>query len=301
MNNTKPDLTLIKANIAFFKGDHSETQRLLHEYTAQHGFHPGEDANAPMLLWLDAQTQPERDERIKRLNILLANARPDTPYSHIARQYLQDEDYYQEKIHSLQVASGLYRSPWVRISGIALIAAALLFTVFALFGTKPEAHTGTVPAAASSLPSPSPLPDRSRALVADSFTARYPSGVLQITALEENSERVLNAQTQGLQTPVPGAQFYALSLVFECRSGVCNQPPEARIALRLGDGTLIEPRPNIIIAGEDSMQAIALGRTTAGWVIFEIPLVSTVEALVVFPRDGSAFEPVSLALPGIQP
>ena len=67
---------LVKANIALFKGGRGETARLLGDYRAAGG---GEPALAPMVLWLDAQAQPDRSERIKRLNVLIANVPPDDP------------------------------------------------------------------------------------------------------------------------------------------------------------------------------------------------------------------------------
>jgi len=76
-----------------------------------------------MVLWLDAQAQTDRAERIKRLNNLIANIPPDDPYAQMARQVLKDEDDYQHKI-TLAAAR-----PRISLSGAVLRALA-----FALVG-----------------------------------------------------------------------------------------------------------------------------------------------------------------------
>ena len=66
--------------------------------------------------------------------------------------------------------------------------------------------------------------------------------------------------------------------------------------MALDDGTQLEPRTGLSISGEQPLQAVALGRTTVGWVVFEIPLVSIVKALVVAPHVVGDFEPIKVGL-----
>src|SRR6185369_13214383 len=95
---------------------------------------------------------------------------------------------------------------------------------------------------------PANLPDLSQTLAPDQYVARYPQGILNVLALENASQRVLKNADESLATPIAGARFYALKLNFECRGGICDQPPEARITVALDDGTQLEPRPGLSIS-----------------------------------------------------
>ncbi len=286
---------LIQANIALFQGAPAEARRLLQEYIADGG---DSAASAPMAMWLDAQAQANRDERIRRLRALVESVEPDNPYAQLARDYLRAEQAYESTGDRVPPRSRLtlLDVPLWKALGFALAGGLVTLLAMSMIYANNAAHVAAQPTAISQTPLPFNLPDRSRALVADSYTARYPQGLLQVTAVEEESERVADGQSQALVTPVPGARFFALRVIFECRGGICDHPPQAKLALRLGDGTLIEPREGLLIGGESTLQPIALGRTTAGWVVFEIPLVSPVEALVVSPLREGDFEPVSIQL-----
>ena len=72
--------------------------------------------------------------------------------------------------------------------------------------------------------------------------------------------------------------------------------PQAILKLRLDDGSLIEPRTGVQIAGATPLAPIALGRTTSGWLVFEVPSITPVSALVVSAPDDTAFEPINISL-----
>lgn len=286
---------LIQANIALFKGAPAEARRLLQEYIAEGG---DSAASAPMAMWLDAQAQTDRAERIRRLWSLVNSVEPDNDYARLARDYLRAEQVYEDTADRAPSRSRLMllEVPLWKALVFALVGGLVTFVAMSVLYSGRPAQVAAQPTAITQSPTPFNLPDRSRALVADSYTARYPQGILQVSAVEEESERVVDEQSQTVVTPVPGARFFALRMIFECRGGICDKPPESRLALRLDDGTLIEPRAGMQIGGESTLQPIALGRTTAGWVVFEIPLVSPVEALVVSPLKEGDFEPVSIQL-----
>jgi hypothetical protein len=293
------DTRLIKANIALFKGERAETLRFLQEYVAEFGFSLESDPDAPLVMWLDAQAQTERDERLRRLRMLVNSVPAGNHYRQMAQNTLSEEERLGRHENAPQtLIFGL--SP--RMTGLVVVIGFLLIAGAAVLLSGQTAGQPAVSSNETAAPSPTALnlPDLSQALVADSFSAHYPRGVLQVIALEEDSKRVIDTREQTLATPVPGARFYALSLTFECRGGICNEPPEAQLALQLDNGDLIPLRQNASIAGQPTLQPIALGRTTAGWVVFEVPLVSTVKALVVSPPDPAseqAFDPVTIALP----
>jgi hypothetical protein len=284
------DARLIQANLALFKGEHAEVGRLLNEVRAER---PPTDDEAALMRWLDAQIQLDRDERLRRLGALVASAPPDNTYARLAARYLAEEDAYRDRLAAVKTRSvtGVWK-PLAAVAAGALVIFLLMSAV--LPNTQPQPTAAPiVTAAPTDVP---PLPDRSQALVADSYTARYPAGILQITAVESDSARVMNANDTGA-TPVPGARFYALNVVFECRSGVCDAPPGAVLALQLDNGDLIKARDGLRIAGEKTLQPVALGRTTTGWVVFEVPLVTQVKALVISPLEsGPRFDPITLAL-----
>lgn len=294
------DARLIKANIALFKGERAETLRFIQEYVSEFGFSLESDPDAPLVMWLDAQAQTERDERIRRLQILVNTVPASSPYSQMAHNYLREEERLASPMDAKGSLDPRHLSRW-KVSLFLVVGVLVIAAAAALLNNGAPAQTMLLNSTVAA-PSPTPLnlPDLSQALVADSFTAHYSRGVLQVVALEEDSKRVMDSREQTLATPVPGARFYALSLIFECRGGICNQPPEAQLALQLDNGDLLPLRENSSIAGQPTLQPIALGRTTAGWVVFEVPLISTVKALVISPPDPTSdqtFDPLTIPLP----
>ncbi|MBZ0289272.1 MAG: hypothetical protein K8I30_16755 [Anaerolineae bacterium] len=293
--NANQNRKLVKANLALFKGGRGETARLLGDYRAAGG---GEPERAPMVLWLDAQAQPDRAERIRRLNLLIANVPPDDPYAQMARQVLLDEETYQQKIAQADARPGLKFGTVLRALALVIVGGLIvLVAVSVLNPPKPETVADAQPTVLPDTPPTAvTLPDNSRPLVADAYTARYPQGILQVTAIEDESVRVIDSDTNEVLTPIPGARFYALNVAFECRGGICDAPPQANLKLQLDDGNLIEPRTGVHIAGTTPLAPIALGRTTSGWIVFEVPTITPVSALIVSAPDEKAFEPITIAL-----
>jgi len=284
--------TLIKANIALLEGQPSESQRLLQEYRAEAA--PNPDPDFALVLWLDAHSRPTPEAMKEGLQELVGRVPPDNPYAQMAQQYLQDEAAY-----NAPPPPALRRQPLVLAGLFTLVGVIVTLGLIALFNrAQPQPNASSTQAAQTDLiPTAVPnLPDTSQTLVPDQYTARYPQGILNVLALENASQRVVKNVDGSLATPIAGARFYALRLNFECRGGICDQPPEAKITVALDDGTQLEPRAGLSISGETPLQAVALGRTTVGWVVFEIPLVSTVKSLLVAPRVAGDFEPITIAL-----
>lgn len=284
--------TLIKANIALLEGQLAETQRLLQEYRREAS--PNPDPDLPLVLWLEAHSRPTPEAVIEGLQELINQVPPDDPYARMAQQALQDEAAYRSP-----PPPAIRRQPLILAGLFTLVGVAVTVGLILVFNrvqppldvnSTQAAQTALVPTAAFN------LPDTSQTLAPDQYIARYPQGILSLWAREDASQRVIQNADGSLATPIAGARFYGLRLNFECRSGICDQPPEAKITLLLDDGTQIEPRTNLSISGETPLQAVALGRTTVGWVVFEIPLVSMVKALTVAPRVVGDFEPITIGL-----
>jgi hypothetical protein len=286
--------TLIKANIALLEGLPSETQSLLQEYRSETAINP--DPDLALALWLDAHSRPTPEAMIEGLQVLVSRVPPDDAYARMAQQYLQDEAAYRSP-----PPTAIRRQPLVLAGLFTLVGVLVTLGLIALFNRAQSQPTvnnndAALTALAPTLALPVNLPDTSQTLAPDQYSARYPQGILNVLALENASQRVIKNTDGSLATPIAGARFYALRLNFECRGGICDQPPEARITVPLDDGTQLEPRPGLSISGEAPLQAVALGRTTVGWVVFEIPLVSTVKSLVVAPRVAGDFEPITIGL-----
>jgi hypothetical protein len=284
--------TLIKANIALLEGQPSEVQRLLQEYRSEAAPNPNPDL--PLVLWLDAHSRSTPEAIIAGLQTLVSRVPPDDPYARMAQQYLHDE-----AAHRSPAPPAIRRRPLLLAGLFTLVGVGVTLGLIALFNrAQPQASVSNDTTQTALVPTAvvANLPDLSQTLAPDQYTARYPQGILNVLALENASQRVIKNADGSLATPIAGARFYALRLNFECRGGICDQPPEARITVALDDGTQLEPRPGLSISGEQPLQAVALGRTTVGWVVFEIPLVSTVKSLVVTPRVAGEFEPITIAL-----
>ncbi len=284
---------LIQANIALFTGAYAEARRLLHEARVSGSVSP---ENAPMVLWLDAQSQEDPNERLSRLRTLIAQVPSENLYAHMARQTLADEEDHAAHMRSAQFSSilpNLKVWQWIA-AATAVIAVMVLVMTLSVpdqaidTNPTPTVNAMTVPTAL--------LEDNSRPLDPTAHTGRYSQGILQITRVEDASRRVIDTQTDNRISPIDGARFYTLQIAFECRSGVCDQPPEANLALQLDDNIVIVPRDEVSIVGEGLLTPVALGRVTTGWIVFEIPLISTPLALIISARDNQAFDPISIGL-----
>jgi hypothetical protein len=287
---SRPHPKLIRANIALYTGDYTEARRWLTDYqtdgiAAEH---------ASQVMWLDAHTQPEPAERVRRLAAMVAQLDPSDPYADLARAALE-----AERAAELPIAqSGRWR--WVGLL-VGLLAIGVL--VVGLSGLGASVPTPTPTASPAPPPTSTPPPDRSTPLTGEGYTVRYTDGLLTAVGVEDQSVRVVRLNSTEFVTPLDGARFYALELAFECRSSICNNPPQGQLALRLTDGSRIEPRRELGLFGQDVLTPIALGRITRGWVIFEIPVISPVAALELTYREAeSGLESVAeIRLGGVTP
>ena len=274
---------LIRANIALFTGDYAEVRRLLDDYRAAGG---GAAEHAPMALWLDAHSQAEPEERLRRLENLLSLVPPDNTYAHLAQTILD-----LERPASVEATSRFTVQRMI----VAAVAVVLALVGLYLILPKPQpAAVADIPPTATPAPTAAPLPDRSRPLSGVS-RVNYAGGILQVIAVEDGAQRIVGPDGAQL-TPVPGARFYAVELAFECRIAICQNPPEATVALRLADDSMIEPDERAFVQNESSLSPVALGVTTRGWLVFEIPSIVAVASLDVS-ATASTGEPLLMEMP----
>ena len=286
---------LMSANIALSQGNRLEAQRLLDTYYQQH-----RDAKKdPLILWLDAQTRATREERLEQLHFLIANIPADHPYSVMARETLADEELYASKIATVRRHWWNRRLGRVQVWQMAALSFVIGLLVFAAWNMRPREEVETpLSIALNETPTPAvtPLPDLSTPVNVNDYTLRYSGGILQIQAVEADSQRVTERLYPTPIAPVPGARFYALKLIFECRRAICDEPPQADLFLRLDDRTTIATREDVHVAGLEPLQPVALGRASSGWVVFEIPVSAIVTYLEIHPDDLPSDQPPPVIL-----
>jgi hypothetical protein len=293
------DIRLIRANIALAEDDRLEVLRLLEEYR---NAHDKTDDYESLVLWLEAHAQTDHHALTRLLEKLLKQTPPYDPYHQMAHDYLWKEDTYHSTVADIQhQARAIPGLTWRRVmfSTIGVILSVVLVT-FLIRWTARNNTVTTIPTQAAIQPTelPTPLPDNSQRLNLNDHTARYEGGLLMVSAMEDTSLRVLDGITGEQLEPVEGARFYALELQFECRQGICSEPPEAALTLILENEFTVPPHEGAVVQNGETMTAIALGRRTIGWVVFEVPVVSMPVELVVTPNDIQGREnPVSIVLP----
>lgn len=116
-------------------------------------------------------------------------------------------------------------------------------------------------------------------------SASYTQGTLRVVSQQANVDwrdvRVGGAAP--VQPPLPGVNFFALELEFECRVSECRVPPEATLMLMYQDGlTPIYPYPGATLSSGQEMEAVGYGGKTRGWVIF--PVWHEPHTLLINPR-----------------
>jgi hypothetical protein len=278
---------IIEANLSLFRGERAEALRYLADYADE----PDSHINHPLILWLNAQAQADPQDRVERLHRLIALVSEDNPYAQLARNMLENEERYASLPHPRQQGEkrlfGLPR----RLLVVQLIIFALgLVALLVLSSNANRASaTSTVTPAENPITiqavTPTLLPIHAIPLPANGYDVQYSAGRLQVISVEDSSERIIGSNGETL-VPIKGARFYALQVRFECKIGICDTPPEAVLALRVDNQLMVVPRDGAVVEASDSLQPIARGRSTSGWIIFEIPIDSVIDALLVAPKDS---------------
>jgi hypothetical protein len=314
------DAKLIKANIALFNGSRSEVRRLLAEFTAEHP-RPAEDV-APLVMWLDAQAADDRATRMEKLAALVEKLPKNNKYVRIAADTLEQEDQYASKgvepDEPLEVPEdGEAPAPartlpkplgvdlW-KAGAFAAIGLMIGIVVISLLGGSAgqqatqvvQNNGGPLIQGTPGGPPPTLAPDRSIALDPTLFRAEYESGILEISAVEDNSGRIVD-EDGVLVRPIPGARLVAVRVAFECNNGgVCGDVPEADLFITTDSLVNIEPMRDVGPAGESRLpESIASGSRGAGWVVFQVPNNAIPAALTIIPPFAFNEEPQPIIIP----
>jgi hypothetical protein len=315
------DPRLIKANIALFNGGRSEVRRLVADYIAEmtassgaaNGRSTGAYPHRTMALWLEANAQDAHDDRIARLQKLVADAPASDRYVRLATTTLEEEREFDAQIEvpGERSRTSFLNAPvfgvalWkvLAIAAVGLLLGVVVVSAFNVGG--PDA--GTLPAAGvvgagTPPPNATPLPDNSVAIDPATHRVTYPQGVIELTAYEDRTARAIDAEALTPLTPFAEARFFALKLVFECRLGLCSAPPEGTLALRLADGAVVPQIEGAGIAGEPLLLPVAQNGTTTGWAVFQVPVRARIAALLVVPnrQNNQELPPVEIPLDDLE-
>jgi hypothetical protein len=283
---------LIRANIALFQGKRSETRRLLDEYTAEQP----DARRSPIVLWLDAHSQPKQAERMSGLGTVVENVPPDDPYHRMAKSYLADEQHYAGLLDTS--SQGRRIRPWQIIAGIVGVVVVLgAFVLFGQAGQPPlpeeteEAVVLVTEEATEEPPTPTPSPtaivqNTPQVIQLSTPGANYEAqgGTVRIVGIDSAVQVVMDARGEQVQ-PADGAKFYAFQLQFQCILPICNTVPQAELFARINSSFPdVAASEGLFVAGEPALAGrVGLGELVTGWVVFELPRTIAPTALVVWP------------------
>jgi hypothetical protein len=239
---------------------------------------------------------------MRHLEKLIEVTQPSDKYHQMAHDYLWQDNNYAELIAEVQQQSrtipGMTRRRIALVLGIAVMVIAVMSALVRWASQQDESESVSTEVAALPTLAPTLLPDNSTRLNVNDHSQRYDGGLLLVAALEDHSQRVLDSITLQPLSPVAGARFYAIEIFFECRQGICNEPPQAKLSLALENDFVVAPREGAFIQNSEPLEPIALGRRTRGWIIFEVPTISQPVELIITPLDlQGRNNPVTIPLP----
>lgn len=89
--------------------------------------------------------------------------------------------------------------------------------------------------------------------------------------------------------PATGAEFVSIELEFTCAAAetMCEGPPEATLELVLADGRTVEEKVVPMTEAWMGAEQVAGGSTVSGWITFEVPTGTDVQALKIMPFEES--------------
>ncbi|XWX02542.1 hypothetical protein VZO05_08480 [Aggregatilineales bacterium SYSU G02658] len=284
---TSPEWMRAAALLA--QGERAEAAQWLDAHAQAH---PA-DADTAAMAWLRAQTLSDREQRLAALRRLVRTHPPDDRYVRLARETLAiEERYAPPKAPRRRLTVGA-----VGMAALALVAVIWggfnLFTPAAVADPTPTATALMVviePTATATLPPSQPQP-------VDLAPVTYGAGVLRVLTIEDGARAVVSRSTGQLARPISGAQFYVVRLGFECRTPICERPPQATVQLVLSDGFTLDPRADVAAVGDPAFPPVALGIVSEGLLVFEAPIVSVPARLLVTPLN-EAERPLALNLRG---
>lgn len=277
---------LKKANQSLLEGDRDGVLDLLRN-----------EPETPEVMWLRANSVLPDDERQYLLRKL---ADEDSRYSRLAREFLDREiksqteldeppDYkfwlqpnYQkriEKMHEFRM--------WI-IGGILLLFLGVFGIVINInYESEYDRQVESVRATQTA-----------QTFFDGKQFAQYRDGTLSIIDVIDPVDTLDRPVTFGdtlddkfrPMTPAEGARFVAVLINFQCTMPICNEPPEADLALMLADDKPTAPsnyssRLFFIDEPPSEFDRIASGKSIKLWFVFEVPRITSPKALLILVPD----------------
>ncbi|MCX7976565.1 MAG: hypothetical protein N2646_05785, partial [Bellilinea sp.] len=232
-------------------------------------------------------------------------------YSHLAQQIVQRERAYEQQLDQPPDYQFWKKAGWkAKWSGfwqqrawslgiLAVVFISALVLVAVAFQNNSQRSSATPAAVVQQTPRPTPsvtaLPVNKRPRIS------YTAGEFSIIRIENPTHRMVlsnaNSDPNTAAVPAVGAVYLAVQYEFLCRAALCENPPEAEIALKLEDGSVVSYTSSYrpVLAEFPGVARIAKNQTVTGWLVFEIPNQAAPAALL-FPNDAG-YDAPPLELP----
>ncbi len=278
--------TLEKANQALLDGDRDGVLRLLQN-----------EVETPDVMWLRANSILSDEERLLLLRKLAGG---DSRYSQRASEFLEREikfqadldeppDYkfwlqtnYQKRIEKMRE----FRM-WI-IGGVLLLFLGVFGIVINInYESEYDRQVKSVQATQTA-----------QTFFDGKQFAQYGNGTLSIIDVIDPVDTLDRPVTFGdtlddnfrPMMPADGARFVADLINFQCTIPICNEPPEADLALMLADDKPTAPsnyssRLFFIDEPPSEFDRIASGKSIKIWFVFEVPRITSPKALLIFAPD----------------
>jgi hypothetical protein len=96
--------------------------------------------------------------------------------------------------------------------------------------------------------------------------------------------------------PAQGAQFAAIQYRFTCLQALCETPPGVGLSLRLKDGSTIlySSGSQPVLNEKPGLSRLSKGQSDDGWVVFEVPVNASLDALLITPGDQKPGQDINL-------
>jgi len=274
---------LKKANQSLLEGDRDGALEFLRN-----------ESETPDAVWLRANSVLSDDERIQLLS-QLANA--DSPYSRLAREFLEREKKFEKELSEPPDYQFWKQPTWEKkiekmksyrlwvVGGILLLVLGIIGSVVnSKYDAQFNAEVATVQAEQTA-----------QAALAGKSSAKYTEGIVSIIDTQDPVDTVNRPVTFGEQLdeklrpaePAKGARFVAVLISFQCTMAICSSPPEAELGLRLADGTstpLVNYSSHPFFIDEPpspEKDRLSNGRSTKIWFVFEVPRITSPISLIV--------------------
>ncbi len=279
---------LQKANQSLLEGDRDGVLDLLRH-----------EPESSEVIWLRAHSKLSDDERLQLLSQLVNG---DSPFSDLARQFVQREKKIEEELSEPPDYQFWKQPTWKkRIEKMKIfrlwIAGGIFLLVLGSIGTvinsKYEAQFSAQTAAVQA-------EQTAQAVLTGQSSAKYAEGIVSIIDKEDlvDIERrpvtfgeTLDEKYKPAQ-PAKGARFVAILIYFQCTMAICENPPEADLGLLLADGTNTPmvnyaDHPFFIDSPSNPEQdRLSNGQSIKIWFVFEVPRITSPKSLIIQPPNS---------------